>query len=126
MFPEIHSILIQQFYDCLEDLTKMVTSPEPDFETIKQQFQQLEQQFNQKLLPITSDGFNSAIANNWQGLKTEMHRNLRLLKTDFVFFESSLKANKIPKTKRICYHLDQLIAICSLILNEELHSKNKS
>ncbi len=119
-------MLIQQFYICLENLSAMVTSSEPDFETIKQQFQQLEEQFNQELLPIPSESVNLAIANNWQGLKTEMHRNLRLLKTDFVFFESSLKASKIPKTKRLCYHLDQLMAICSLILNEELHSKNKS
>lgn len=121
MSPKLHRELIQQFLNRLESLEDAVLLPQPDGEAVKQQFTEIERQFTEEILPISFESVKSlSFASIWVGLQTEMHRNLRLLKTDFAFFESSIKKGKPPKTKRICLQIDQIIAMCNFLLKEDL------
>ena len=120
MSPKLHKGLIQQFRDRLESLEDAVLLSQPDGEAVKQQFHEIERQFTEEILPISPESINHSVTKHWTGLLTEMHRNLRLLKEDFVFFESSIKKGKPPKTKRICLQIDQIIAMCNFLLKEDL------
>jgi hypothetical protein len=121
MSPKLHREVIQQFRDRLESLQEAVTFPQPDGEAIKQQFTEIERQFTEEILPIPLESVEHlSFASIWVGLQTEMHRNLRLLKTDFAFFESSIKKGKPPKTKRICLQIDEIIAMCNFLLKEDI------
>lgn len=121
MSPKLHRELIQQFLDRLESLEDAVLLPQPDGEAVKQQFTEIERQFAEEILPISSESVKLlSFATIWTSLQTEMHRNLRLLKTDFAFFESSLRKDKPPKTKRICLQIDQIIAMCNVLLKEDI------
>jgi hypothetical protein len=121
MSPKLHRKLIQQFRDRLESLEDAVLLSQPDGEAVKQQFHQIERQFTEEILPIPRESVEHlSFASIWVGLQTEMHRNLRLLKTDFTFFESSIKKGKPPKTTRICLQLDQVIAMCNFLLKEDI------
>lgn len=120
MSPQLHRELIQQFRDRLESLEDAVLLSQPDGEAVKQQFTEIERQFTEEILPISPESINDSITKHWTGLLTEMHRNLRLLKTDFTFFENSLKKGKPPKTTRICLQLDQVIAMCNFLLKEDI------
>ena len=119
MSPKLHSAIIQPFLNGLESLQEAVISPHPQAEAINRQFQEVEKQFTEEILPISPEKLNPQLANIWNGLKTEIHRNLRLVKADLVFFESSLKQGKPPKTKRLCSHLAQLIGFCNFLLKED-------
>jgi hypothetical protein len=121
MSPKLHKGLIQQFRDRLENLQEAVTLPQPDGEAVKQQFQEIERQFTEEILPISSENAEHlSFASIWVGLQTEMHRNLRLLKTDFTFFENSIKKGKPPKLKRICFQIHEIIAMCNFLLKEDI------
>jgi hypothetical protein len=121
MSPKLHKGLIQQFRDRLESLEDAVLLSQPDGETVKQQFHEIEWQFTEEILPISPESVEHlSFASVWVGLRTEMHRNLRLLKTDFTFFENSIKKGKPPKTTRICLQLDQVIAMCNFLLKEDI------
>ena len=121
MSPKLHREVIQQFRDRLESLQEAVTLPQPDGEAIKQQFTEIERQFTEEILPIPPESVEHlSFASIWVGLQTEMHRNLRLLKTDFTFFENSLKKGKPPKTKRICLQIDEIIAMCNFLLKDDI------
>lgn len=120
MSPKLHRELIQQFLDRLESLEDAVLLSQPDGEAVKQQFTEIERQFTEEILPISPESTNPFVTKHWTGLQTEMHRNLRLLKTHFAFFESSIKKGKPPKTKRICLQLDQVIVMCNILLKEDL------
>jgi hypothetical protein len=121
MSPKLHREVIQQFRDRLESLQEAVTLPQPDGEAIKQQFTEIERQFTEEILPIPPESVEHlSFASIWVGLQTEMHRNLRLLKTDFTFFENSLKKGKPPKNKRICLQVDEIIAMCNFLLKEDI------
>jgi hypothetical protein len=121
MSPKLHRELIQQFRDRLESLQEVVTLPQPDGEAIKQQFTEIERQFTEEILPIPPESVEHlSFASIWVGLQTEMHRNLRLLKTDFTFFENSLKKGKPPKLKRICFQIDEIIAMCNFLLKDDI------
>jgi hypothetical protein len=121
MSPKLHKELIQQFLNRLESLEDAVLLPQPDGEAVKQQFQEIERQFTEEILPIPLESVKSlSFASIWVGLQTEMHRNLRLLKTDFTFFENSLKKGKPPKTKRICLSLNDLMGYCNFLLKDDI------
>ena len=121
MSPKLHRKLIQQFLDRLESLEEGILLPQPDGEAIKQQFTEIKQKSTEEILPIPLESVKLlSFASIWVGLQTEMHRNLRLLKTDLAFFETSLKKNKPPKTTRICLQLDQVIAMCNILLKDDL------
>jgi len=121
MSPKLHKGLIQQFRDRLENLEDAVLFPQPDGEAVKQQFHEIEQQFTEEILPIPIENVEHlSFASIWVGLQTEMHRNLRLLKTDFTFFENSIKKGKSPKLKRICLSLTDLIGFCNFLLKEDI------
>jgi hypothetical protein len=121
MSPKLHRELIQQFLDRLESLEEAVLLPQPDGEAVKQQFHEIEQQFTEEILPIPLESVKElSFASIWVGLQTEMHRNLRLLKTDLAFFESSLQKSKSPKTKRIYFQINEIIAMCNFLLKEDL------
>ena len=120
MSPKLHQELIQQFRDRLESLEDAVLLPQPDGEAVKQQFTEIERQFTEEILPISFESINHSVTKHWTGLLTEMHRNLRLLKADFAFFEFSIKKGKPPKTTRICLQLDQIIAMCNFLLKENI------
>jgi hypothetical protein len=121
MSPKLHKGLIQQFLHRLESLEDTVLLPQPDGEAVKQQFHEIERQFTEEILPISPENVEHlSFASIWVGLQTEMHRNLRLLKTDFTFFENSIKKGKPPKTKRICLSLNDLIGFCNFLLKEDI------
>jgi len=121
MSPKLHRELIQQFLDRLESLEDAVLLSQPDGEAVKQQFTEIEQQFTEEILPIPIENVEHlSFASIWVGLQTEMHRNLRLLKTDLAFFESSLRKGKSPKLKRICLSLTDLIGFCNFLLKEDI------
>jgi hypothetical protein len=119
MSPKLHRELIQQFLNRLENLQEAVTLPQPDGEAVKQQFHEIEQQFTEEILPIPLESVEHlSFASIWVGLQTEMHRNLRLLKTDLAFFESSLRKGKAPKVKRISSSLSELIGFSNFLLKQ--------
>jgi len=121
MSPKLHKELIQQFLNRLESLEDAVLLPQPDGEAVKQQFQEIERQSTEEILPIPLESVKSlSFASIWVGLQTEMHRNLRLLKTDLAFFESSLKKGKSPQLKRICLYFNDLIGYCNFLLKDDI------
>jgi hypothetical protein len=121
MSPELHRELIQQFLDRLENLEEAILHPQPNSEVIKQKFHEIEQQFTEEILPIPVESVKSfSFASIWTGLQTEMHRNLRLLKTDMAFFEASVQKGKPPKIKRIGLYMNDLMGYCHFLLKDEI------
>lgn len=118
MSSKTHLGKLDEFLTLLERFMDSIVEPQPNGEKVKQQFQFIENCFTNEILPIPEPEISPKLMSIWQGLLTEMNRNLRLVKTDLAFFEAALKAGKTPKHKRMQYHLDQMMAICSLCLNE--------
>jgi hypothetical protein len=67
--------------------------------------------FQQEILTLTDDEWESSFCSSWQSFQTETHRCLRLLNTDLLFFASS--TNQQTRQQRILQIKNRLETIRS-------------
>jgi hypothetical protein len=120
MLPTLHQKAYQKLLTVLRALREQIDSPNSRVTAIQEKFQQIQQVFQEDIMPLKSDELEGAIASRFQSVQTEMHRALRLLGTDILFLRSSKQAaTSEQRLAAIRDRLDQMIGFCQAMLTFE-------
>ena len=109
----------QEFLFSLEKLNNefLIGSEDMDIPSLKAQFQTIKAFFQNHLASLTIEDLDEAIAMQWQGIQTELYRELRLLETDILFFASSrAAATKLQRLQSLRQRTERMIKYCEVIL----------
>lgn len=83
---------------------------------IEENWQQLEQVFQEQVIGLTAEGLDEELVSRWQLLHTEMHRSFRLLRTDILLWRTAKQeTTKVQRLKVISDRLEKLINYCYLM-----------
>ncbi|OKH21221.1 hypothetical protein NIES593_16535 [Hydrococcus rivularis NIES-593] len=120
MLPTLHQNAYQKLLTLLRGLREQIDSPNSRVTVIQEKFQQIQQVFQEDVMPLESDELEGAIASRFQSVQTEMHRALRLLGTDILFLRSSKQAaTSEQRLAAIRDRVDNSIGFCQAILTFE-------
>ena len=118
MLPTTHLSVYHQCAARVDNLSVLWRAENPVPEAIASQFEELESYFLQEILTLTDDTLEPKIAHQWQVMQTEIHRLLRLMKTDLLFWQMAMKSGKSGKTpkqtQRLQDYLQKLQAFCQI------------
>lgn len=115
MLPKTHFVPYHQLAAMVENLAILMAAENLEVEAIASQFQRLESYFLKAIVTLTDDTLEPRTANQWRVMQTEIHRLLRLMKTDLIFWQMAIKSGKKPKqTQRLRDYLDKLQTFCQI------------
>lgn len=121
MLSTLHNRAYQDFLTLLTDFQDFMTnSPKLTNQlAIKQEFQRLEQWFEQNISHLDAEGISIAYIPRWQSIQREVNREFKLLTTDILFLASARQdATRIKRLKSISDRLEKLSSYCRGILEE--------
>lgn len=119
MLPTTHLSIYHPFAARVDHLIVLWRAENPVPEAIAAQFEELESYFLQEILTLTDDPLEPKIAYQWRVMQTEIHRLLRLMKTDLLFWQMAVKSGKTPKqTQRLQDYLQKLQAFCQMATHD--------
>jgi hypothetical protein len=117
MLPTSHQKAYQKLLNALLALHEQIDSPNLRLSLIQEKFQQLQQVFQNEVMPLGSEELEGMIASRFQSVQTEMHRALRLLGTDLLFLRSSKQAaTSEQRLTTLRDRLSQMRDYCQVIL----------
>lgn len=117
MLSQSHHQAYQKLLSALKELGEVLTYPEGETEAWKQKWQQVQQIYQAQVLNLSSEGLEPAIVSRWQSWHTEIHRALKLLQTDILFWSAAKKISKAKaRQAKISERLESLINYCQQIL----------
>lgn len=115
MLPSLHCQRYEAFLRTLERLKQSVEEGANPLE----EFKQVQQLYQDKILTLSSEGIDPAIAPRWQSLQTEVNRTLRLLQTDILFLSASQQVETRQQRQTACFQrIEQLFGYCRAILDD--------
>ncbi|WP_013325279.1 heterocyst frequency control protein PatD [Gloeothece verrucosa] len=101
-------------------LQQHLEAKEPDVTGLQAIFEEIEQIFAAKILPLTSLEAPLELPERWQSIQTEIHRDWRLLRTDFLFWRtSSQRATAKTRLTLLKSRLARLIDYCQILDGED-------
>ncbi|MDY6785507.1 MAG: heterocyst frequency control protein PatD [Cyanobacteriota bacterium] len=114
MLPVLYCRRYEEFLAAIEGLKASLEAGGD----VKGDFQQVQQVYRERILTLTSEGIEDAIAPRWQSIQTEMNRAMRLLQTDVAFLGSSRNsAIAISRQSACLARIEQLIGYCRLLVS---------
>jgi hypothetical protein len=114
MLPSLHCQCCEEFLRSLEQLKQGVERGT----NIQEEFKGLQQLYQEKILTLSSEGIEPAIAPRWRSLHTEINRTLRLLQTDILFLNASRQATTSQQRQTACLqHIERLVGYCTAMVN---------
>lgn len=101
----------------LESLKNAIAQSNREPQVIEDCHRKVQQVYQDRIVTLTVESVDDAIASRWQSLQTEINRSLRLLKTDIIFLKASRQNQTTQQRVQACLtRLDQLMKYC-----QELH-----
>ncbi len=86
----IHKKVYQEFVKLLKDFEEQLNSSNKS--PSQESWSNIQQFFQQKLLPLRDDELTESTIQQWRSLQTEIQREFRLLNTDILFLAASRQA----------------------------------
>lgn len=124
MLSIIHKKAYQDFLFWLRQLENYLQSSDKSSDIGAKNLQEqeiwlnLSQIFQQQIISLTDENLEGETASSWLSLQTELQREFRLLKTDWLFWVSARQpATKTKRSKAIVERLQKLIAYCQILLS---------
>ncbi|MBD2447739.1 heterocyst frequency control protein PatD [Nostoc sp. FACHB-152] len=104
----------QALANLLVQLNSEITANEPDITLFRQRVAQLQQLFQQEIVPLVAENSKE------QSYRTEISKQLRLLEIDVMFFQGARQtATAQVRLKTIGDRLTTLLQYCHAILQQE-------
>ena len=104
----IHKKVYLEFIKLLTDFETQLNSSDKSIN--QESWSNVQQFFQQKLLPLTDDELTELTVQQWRSLQTEIQREFRLLNTDILFLGASRQAaTKELRLKSISDRIMRLI-----------------
>ncbi len=122
MLSRSHNRAYQNFMTLLSDFKNFLLDSEAQTQQsrIKQEWQQLQQWFEQNIVELDSSNLDPKIAPRWQSVQTEIKREFKLLTTDILFLASARQnTTRNKRLNSIGDRLKKLSGFCQIMLNEE-------
>lgn len=114
MLPTLHC---QHYEEWLQTLERLKNRVERGV-NLSEEFTGVQQLYQEKIVTLSHEGIDLAIAPRYQSLQTEIHRTLRLLQTDFLFLNAARQSATVRERQRSCLQqIERLIGYCRAILN---------
>jgi len=113
MLPQTHRERYRALGQQLEQLQQIAEAPDADAAELARQCQQLEQQFQTDIMALTDRELDPQMGAQWQSLQTEMHRMMRLLRTDVTFLQAARQS--ALRQKRQASIRDRLARLSSYV-----------
>jgi hypothetical protein len=120
MLSIIHKKAYQDFLFWLRQLENYLQSSDIGAKNLQEQeiWLNLSQIFQQQIISLTDENLEGETASSWISLQTELQREFRLLKTDWLFWVSARQpATKTKRSKAIVERLQKLITYCQILLS---------
>ena len=121
MLPRSHNRAYQDFITLLTNFGNFADDSLNRKEqfAIKQEFESLQQWFEQHIDNLDHQGIEAAYIPRWQSIQREINREFKLLTTDILFFTSARQnSTKAKRLKNINAHLNKLLNYCQGMLKE--------
>ncbi len=118
MLPKFGHLHYSTFLNQLVSFQNYLNSNKIEENLAKKHFEEAKNYFCFKILPLHLEDNDFHQMQQWQSWQTELHRTLRLLETDLLFWQSSRQpTTRQSRLQIICDRLDTLIRYCQEILN---------
>jgi hypothetical protein len=120
MLSTSHSRAYQDFITLLKKFRNIYTNNDLNINTflVQKELRNLQEYFEQQIIPLDSEKLDSAIASRWQSVQTEIKREFKLLTTDVLFLNSARQpATRARRLKSICDRTIKLINYCQIMLS---------
>lgn len=119
MLPKYHRKFYQKFLASLTTLKDQIMVEEIDLSRLSQDFQVVQEIFQNQILELTTGGLENSVVSSWQLIQTEIHRTLRLLGTDFLFLQSSReRKTEEQRLEAMLNRIEKLIAYCQVLITK--------
>jgi hypothetical protein len=113
----IHKKAYQDCLNLLVQLENYYQNPKKDRN--EELWTNLNQFFQQQIIPLTDEDLEGETASRWISLQTEIQREFRLLKTDWLFWVSARQpVTKEARAKSVLERLRKLISYCQMMLQD--------
>ena len=118
MLPKSHQKLYQKFFTSLTKLRAQVMMKDVDLKRLSNNFQIVQGTFQDQILESMTGNLENSATYSLQSIQTEIHRTLRLLRTDLLFLQSSYRQRtEEQRLKIVLDHIEKLIGYCQIILD---------
>jgi hypothetical protein len=119
MLPSPYRQPYEEFLQSLEQLLSTAQQPSLDGAALKQALQEVQQFFNGRILGVPVEELDPALASRVQSVHTEIHKQLRLLIADAMFFAASRQpATAQQRQSQVLERIQTLIAYAGALLKD--------
>jgi hypothetical protein len=119
MLPGPYRQPYEEFQQSLEQLLSTAQQPSLDGAALKLALQEVQQFFNGRILGVPVEELDPALASRVQSVQTEIHKQLRLLIADAMFFAASRQpATAQQRQSQVLERIQTLIAYAGALLND--------
>lgn len=121
MLPTRHRQVCQSLLDALHQLRDTADrAEEVEPAALAAELQSIHSRWQETVLPLPDDDLDAAIASRWLSVRTEVHRNLRLLQTEVTFLQAARQsATASQRLSTIRDRLQQTISLLEILLAED-------
>lgn len=118
---EIHYPQYRSFQASLKEIQEMIAQFNPQSElnqtVLLAALSQVQDFFKQEILPLDLDELPRERISLFQSYRTEMHKQMNLLATDVMFFQTARQpTTKQQRLTQIMHRLGSLIGHCDVLL----------
>lgn len=119
MFSQIHLENYAEFRQMLASAKETLFQHTGDRASLRSSVVKLQQIFQNKILPLNLDGFDSALAQHIQSLHVEIDKQLKLLSMDAMFLQAARQATTLEqRLQQARDRLTLLLQYCDAILQK--------
>ncbi len=118
---EIHYPQYLTLQESLKEIQQMITQlnhqPEENHTALLAALSQVQELFKQEILMMNLDELPAERISSVQSYRTEMHKQMGLLATDMMFFQTARQSTtKQQRLSQIASRLETLIRYCDVLL----------
>lgn len=93
MLPKSHQQELLSWLELLKSLEKLFCDEKDNFKIVKDKWHQIQDYLQTRIMTIDSGNLEISQQFLFQSWQTETYRYIRLLKTDFLFYQSAKQSN---------------------------------
>lgn len=117
MLPSLQRQCYQEFQQALEHLHKKVAATDLEVAPLRDEFQDLQQLFQSRIVSLSADDFDPDYAYRWQSFQTEIYKQMRLLETDVMLLQASRSsATTLARAAGVSDRIKTLMKYCEALL----------
>jgi len=103
----------QAFQQALEQMGRTITATDLELAMLQENFQEVQQLFQNQILPLSADDIAPDFVSRWQSLQTEIYKQMRLLETDLMLLQASRSSStRLSRQTGLTNRLNTLIQYC--------------